>query len=110
MDQTELIEILIASAPIIFIAVYLLIRLKPFSSGGLKGLIYGSPVKKTFRDIDLGKRGGANNVLRVHQLENGEIVVEQSSKAILAASVQGFPMQPSQALQLIQSLQEATNA
>jgi hypothetical protein len=46
-------------------------------------------------------------MLRVHLLADGRIVVEQSSRALVAASVSGIPMQPIDADRLIVLLQQA---
>ena len=78
-----------------------------FKYGGFRGALYGSPVAKTFGDLQLARYAGATTTLRVHLLEDGRIVLEQSSRAMLSASMSGIPMGPIDADQFIQLLQRA---
>ena len=103
-------EIFDSIIPIIIFFCFCFFLFRFFKFSGLRGMIYGSRVADTFGEIDLGKKAGTNNILRVHKLENGKIVVEQTSKAIFGASMQGFPMERNKAIELIQSLQKATDA
>jgi hypothetical protein len=78
--------------------------------GGLRGALYGSRIARTLDEIDLGRAAGTTTTLRVHLLENGNVVVEHSSRALLGASIQGFPMNRENANRLVSLLKEATNA
>jgi hypothetical protein len=78
-----------------------------FKHGGFRGAMYGSAVVRTFGDIELSRYAGTTTTLRVHLLADGRIVVEQSSRALLAAAVSGIPMQPIDADRLIALLQQA---
>ena len=50
---------------------------------------------------------GTTTTLRVHVLEDGQIVLEQSSRALLAASMNGTPLTVTEADRLIALLQQA---
>ena len=91
----------------VIVAVFGYFVFRFFKHGGLRGALYGSPVVKTFGDIQLARFAGATSTLRVHLLEDGRIVLEQSSRAMLAASMRGIPMGPIDADQLIKLLQRA---
>lgn len=78
-----------------------------FKHGGFRGALYGSPVAKTFGDLQLARYAGATTTLRVHLLEDGRIVLEQTSRALLSVSLRGIPMGPIDADQLIKLLQRA---
>jgi hypothetical protein len=78
-----------------------------FKHGGLRGAMYGSAVVKTFGDIQLAPRAGATTTLRIHLLADGRLVLEQSSRALLAASFSGIPMAPIDVDRLIVFLQQA---
>jgi hypothetical protein len=69
--------------------------------------MYGSAVVKTFGDIQLAPHARTTTMLRVHLLADGHIVVEQSSRALVAAAVSRIPMQPIDADRLIVLLQQA---
>ncbi len=90
-----------------FVAFFLFRLLK---HGGLRGAMYGSKVARTIGEIDLGRRSGAHTTLRVHLLENGEVVVEQSMRAMLGASIQGAQMSKEHAKALLTLLKVATDA
>ncbi len=95
---------------LIVIGVLAFIAFRVWKFGGFRGALYGSRVLRTIGEIDLGQRAGATTTLRVHQLENGNIVVEQSSRAMLGASMQGFPLSRDNTIKLIALLKEAANA
>jgi hypothetical protein len=78
--------------------------------GGWRGALYGSTVVKTFGDLQLPGQAGSTISLRVHVLEDGRIILEQSARALLAASVNGISMGVLDADQLIKLLQQARDA
>lgn len=75
--------------------------------GGMRGMLYGSGVARTVGEVQLERRRGMTTTLRVHVLENGEVVLEQSSRALLAASINGVPLSSTEADRLIALLKEA---
>ena len=97
-------EILFA---VVFLGVFTFFIVRFVKYGGFRGALYGSRVLQTFGDLELARFGGARTILRVHVLEDGRIVLEQSSRATLAASVSGIPMGPFDVDQLIHFLQQA---
>ncbi len=50
---------------------------------------------------------GATTTLRVHILDDGQIVLEQSSRAALGASLSGLPLTSAETDRLIALLQQA---
>jgi hypothetical protein len=68
---------------------------------------YGGRVIRTLGDVEVLRYGSTKSVIRALLLEDGRIVLEQSSRAMLAASMSGIPMAPSDADQLIHFLQQA---
>ena len=100
-------EILFA---IVFLTVFGFFIVRFVKYGGLRGALYGGRVVETFGDVEVSRYGSTKTVLRVLLLEDGRIVLEQSSRAVLAASMSGFPMSPSEAERLIQFLQQARAA
>jgi hypothetical protein len=97
-------EILFAIA---FITVVGFFVFRAVKYGGLRGALYGGRVVETFGDVEVSRYGSTRTLLRVLLLEDGRIVLEQSTRAVLAVSLSGFPMVPSEADQLIQFLQQA---
>ena len=93
--------------PFVFLPMVAYFGYRFFKHGGFRGAMYGSAVVKTFGDIQLVSHAGATTTLRVHLLADGRIVVEQSSRALIAAAVSGIPMQPIDADRLIVLLQQA---
>jgi hypothetical protein len=91
--------------PFVAIGAYLLYRL--VKHGGWRGMLYGSAVARTIGELKLARRMGASTTLRVHVLENGQIVLEHSSRALMAASINGTPLSTSEADTLISLLQQA---
>jgi hypothetical protein len=75
--------------------------------GGLRGALYGSAVSRTVGEVEIEHYGSTRTTLRVHVLEDGRIVLEQSTRALLAASMTGHPMTAGQADHLISLLQQA---
>lgn len=75
--------------------------------GGFRGALYGSAVVRTVGEVELDRRMGASTTLRVHVLENGQIILEQSSRALVAASVSGMALTAAQAEALSALLQQA---
>ena len=75
--------------------------------GSLRGMLYGSVVARTLGEVELDRRMGATTTLRVHVLENGQIVLEQSSRAALGASLSGIPISTAETDRLIALLQQA---
>jgi hypothetical protein len=75
--------------------------------GSLRGMLYGSPVARTIGEVELGRKLGATTTLRVHILDNGQIVLEQSSRATLGASLSGLPLSSDETDRLIALLQQA---
>jgi hypothetical protein len=95
---------------LVFAAVAGFFLFRFFKYGGLRGALYGSRIARTIGEVDLGRVAGASTTLRVHLLENGTVVVEQSSRALLGASLQGVPMSRENAARLVALLMEAANA
>jgi hypothetical protein len=93
---------------LILIAVFGVFAYRFLKFGGLLGAFFGSRVSRTIGKIDLGL--GAGSALRVHQLENGNIVVEQSSRVLLGAPTLAFPLNRDNTIRLIALLNEAANA
>ena len=91
--------------PFAAIAAFLLFRF--LKHGGLRGMLYGSAIARTIGEGELERRMGTTTSRRVHVLENGKIVLEHSSRALLAASVNGTPLSPAETAQLIALLQQA---
>jgi hypothetical protein len=91
--------------PFAALAVFFLYRFLKHRS--LRGMLYGSAVARTIGEIPLGQRMGATTTLRVHILENGQIVLEQSSRAALGASLSGIPLSAAEADSLVALLQQA---
>jgi len=91
--------------PIAAIAAFFLYRF--LTHGGLRGMLYGSAVARTIGEVELGRRMATTTTLRVHVLENGQIVLEQSSRALLAASMNGTPLSTDETDRLIALLQQA---
>jgi hypothetical protein len=75
--------------------------------GGLRGVLYGSAVSRTVGEVEVAHYGSTRTILRVHVLEDGRIVLEQSTRALLAASMNGHPLTADQADRLIFLLQQA---
>jgi hypothetical protein len=92
--------------PLVFVAIagYFLYRFVKY--GGLRGVLYGSTVARTIGEIPLPRRAGTTTTLRVHILEDGRIVLEQSSRALLAASISGLPMNSADVDRLIALLRQ----
>jgi hypothetical protein len=91
--------------PFAAVAAYFLYRF--LRHGSLRGMLYGSSVSRTIGEVEIGRWMGTTTTLRVHVLENGKIVLENSSRAFLAASISGTPLSTSQADRLIALLQQA---
>jgi hypothetical protein len=91
--------------PFAALAAFFLYRI--LKHGSLRGMLYGSAVARTIGEVDLGRRMGATTTLRIHVLENGQIVLEQSSRAALGASLSGMPLSTAEADRLIALLQQA---
>ena len=87
------------------IAVYLAYQV--VSKGGFKGAILGSRISQTIGEIPLKTSGPIKRVVRVHKLENGNVAIEITSIALLAYSMTGFALTPTQSDQLIAHLNEA---
>ncbi len=75
--------------------------------GGLRGALYGSRVARVVGVIDLGRSGLAKTKLKVLELEDERIVLEQSSTAILAASIHGLPLTGERVDELIELFEKA---
>lgn len=95
---------------LVFAAVVIFFVFRFVKYGGLRGALYGSRIARTIGEVDLGRVAGASTTLRVHLLENGNVVVEQSSRALLGVSLQGVPMSRENAGRLVALLEEAANA
>jgi hypothetical protein len=93
--------------PLFFLGVVAYFGYRFFKHGGFRGAMYGSAVVKTFGDIQLAPRAGSTTTLRVHLLADGRLVLEQSSRALLAAAVTGIPMERIDVDRLIVLLQQA---
>ena len=91
--------------PFVAIGAFILYRFIKY--GGFRGALYGSTVTRTVGEVELTRSLGASTTLRVHVLENGQIILEQSSRALVAASVSGMPLTAAQADALISLLQQA---
>jgi hypothetical protein len=91
---------------LVFAAVASFFVFRFFKYGGLRGALYGSRIVRTIGEVDLGRVAGTTTTLRVHLLENGSVVVEQSSRALLGASLQGVPMSRENAGRLIALLRK----
>ena len=87
------------------IAAFLLFRF--LKHGGLRGMLYGSAVAKTIGEVELERQMGVTTTLRVHVLENGKIVLEHSSRALLAVSMNGTPLSSAETDRLIALLKQA---
>ena len=87
------------------IAGYFVFRLIKY--GGLRGALYGSAIARTIGEVELSQVSGVKHTLRVHVLENGRIVLEQSSRTMLSASLHGLPMTTDDADRLVSLLQQA---
>ena len=85
--------------------VYFLYRFIKY--GGLRGALYGSAIARTVGEVELERSSGMTTTLRIHVLEDGRIVLEISSRAMLAAKLQGYPMSADNTQQLIAMLQQA---
>ena len=94
--------------PFAVIAAILLFRILKY--GGLRGAIYGAPVARTVGEIELLRKMGSSMMLRVHVLEDGRIVIEQSARAPLAASISGIPLSTTETDRLIAMLQQARSS
>lgn len=92
---------------IVFFSVVAYMVFRAVKYGGLRGAMYGGRVVATFGDVEVERTGTMKSVMRVLVLDDGRIVLEQSSRALLAASMSGIPMNPANADQLIQFLQLA---
>ena len=90
-----------------FAVVAAIVLFRVLRHGGLRGALYGSAVAKTIGEIELGRKIGTTMTLRVHVLEDGQIVVEQASRAPFGASLTGIPLNTAQTDQLIALLQRA---
>lgn len=78
-----------------------------FKYGGFRGALYGSAVARTIGEVELERSSGMTTTLRVHVLEDGRVIMEISSRAMLAAKLQGYPMSADNTQQLIALLQQA---
>ena len=92
--------------PIVFFGIILYFLYQMFSKGGFKGAIFGSKVIETVGEINLKKVGITNQILRVHKLENGEVGIEHTTKAVLGFSMTGFTITQAQAEELISQLRQ----
>jgi hypothetical protein len=75
--------------------------------GGFRGAMYGSAVMRTVGEVELDRYLGAHTTLRVHVLANGRIVLEESRRQLLAASMRGTTLTRAETDQLIGLLQLA---
>ena len=75
--------------------------------GGIRGALYGAAVARTIGEIELTRKMGLALMLRVHVLENDQIVIEQSSRGTLSSSISGIPLNNSETDKLIALLQQA---
>ena len=76
--------------------------------GGLSGALYGSKVLSELAEVDLESSSSlASSRVRILQLEDGRIAVEQVSKAPLGASKNGFALTQVQASELAKALSAA---
>ena len=91
--------------PFVAVAGFLLFRFLKF--GGLRGMLYGSAVARTVGEVELERKWGTTTTLRVHVLENGKVVLEHSSRALLSASLNGNTLSQSETDRLIALLQQA---
>src|SRR5262245_22966041 len=91
--------------PFAAIAAFLLYRFLKY--GSLRGMLYGSRVAREIGEVELRKWLGTRTTLRVLVLENGQIVLESSSRAVMAASLSGTPLSAAETDQLIALLQQA---
>src|SRR5262245_50208326 len=91
--------------PFAAVAAFLLFRFLKY--GGMRGMLYGSAVARTVGEVELERKWGITTTLRVHVLENGKVVLEQSSRALLSASLNGNLLSQSEAERLIALLQQA---
>lgn len=92
---------------VVFAAVAGFFLYRFFKYGGLRGALYGSAVARTVGEVKLERASGATTTLRVHVLENGRIILEVSSRAMLAAALHGYPMTTDNTDRLIALLQQA---
>ena len=87
------------------IALFLFSKL--ISTDSLKGAMLGSKISRTTGEIPIKTNGLTSQVVRIHKLENGNIGVEYTQKALYTFSVRGFALSPNQADQLMLYLQQA---
>lgn len=78
-----------------------------FKYGSIRGAMYKSPVRRTIGELNLKPFGGVATSLSVHVLEDGRIVLEKGSRALLSYALDGFPMTAQDADELISLLQQA---
>ena len=103
----ELEDVLFYAIPL-GIAAFFLFRFLKY--GGFRGALYGSRVVRTVGELELGRKAGATATLRVHVLENGDIVLEQSARALLGASINGIPLSRDHARTVAELLKRAADA
>jgi hypothetical protein len=75
--------------------------------GGFRGAMYGSRVARTVGELALERRLGASKTLRVHVLEDGRIVLEETTRASLSIAMTGTTMSPAETDRLLGLLQQA---
>lgn len=75
--------------------------------GGFRGALYGSAIARTVGEVQLQGSSSSTTTLRVHLLEDGRIILEVSSRATMAATLNGYSMTVSNAGELAELLQQA---
>lgn len=88
-----------------FILIYFIYQV--ISKGGIKGALFGSKVIRTLGEIPLKESGFYRQYLRIHNLENGNVGIELTSRAPFGFSMNGYSITKLQVDQLIIFLQNS---
>ena len=81
---------------------------KIFKNGGIKGALFGSPIKQTIGEVvESGKT--IKSSLKIHQLENGKIGIEFITKTIGSYQVMPLSLSKIETENLISLLKSASN-
>jgi hypothetical protein len=90
-----------------FVAVFGFLIFRLLKYGSFRGMLYGSAVARTIGEVELERKWGTTTTLRVHVLENGKVVLEHSSRALLSASLNGNTLTQGETERLIALLLQA---
>ncbi len=99
------VPVILFAVAFVTVAGFFITRLVKY--GSFRGALYGARVIATFGDVEVQRNGSTATSIRVHALEDGRIVLEQSTRALLAYRADGIPMGPIDADRLIHYLQQA---